>query len=131
MLERPCLELREPGVTPGLCRNGKQDLLVSPIARRTLTIYPEQEQKMKKIGFFLVVFTSIYTLADTSTVADKINAENSCACNGLPGNIPVVGLFHKSKWGTSALKVFNIDDPKAEYKCLELLNQLKAFEVCK
>jgi hypothetical protein len=35
VLQGPCLELREPGVSPGLCRNGMQDCLVSPIARRT------------------------------------------------------------------------------------------------
>lgn len=86
---------------------------------------------MKKIGFFLVITMCINTFAGAKTIADKVDANKKCVCNGLAANLPIVGLFHTSKWGTSALKVFSADDPTALDKCFQLLNQLKEIEVCR
>lgn len=84
---------------------------------------------MKYLILISIFSLSNFTKAESS-IEDQVNADRSCVCNGLPGNLPVVGLFHKSNWGTSALKVFSIDDPQAQNKCQQLLKQLKEIDVC-
>ncbi len=89
---------------------------------------------MKKLVLVSVFLISSITFADSTDIANQINADKSCVCNGLPANLPVVGLFHTSNWGTSALKVFPIhefNDPSAMDKCLQLLKQLQEIEICK
>ncbi|MBC7457587.1 MAG: hypothetical protein H7235_04870 [Bdellovibrionaceae bacterium] len=79
---------------------------------------------------FLISIVSTCAFANPISIADKLNSEVSCRCNGLPANLPVVGLFQTSHWGTSALKVFSVDDPQAQEKCQMLLKQLQEISVC-
>ncbi|MBI3299845.1 MAG: hypothetical protein HYZ75_16890 [Elusimicrobia bacterium] len=52
--------------------------------------------------------------ATRATPNEESGLEASCACNPYPSNWPVVGLFHTSQWGTSALKLFEVRVPGDE-----------------
>jgi hypothetical protein len=68
--------------------------------------------------------------AINQSVADSVNGDSTCSCNGLPANLPIVGLFHRSQWGTSLLQAFSIDDPKAQEECLNLKEELVKLRIC-
>ena len=72
----------------------------------------------------LTVLSVLYFILTSNVV----QAQTSCVCTEFPANLPVVGLFHKSDWGTSALELFRISESsspeealkKAKLECEEL-----------
>lgn len=109
----------EAGENPALCRNGKLDGRASPNTQWFLKT-PEQEVIMKLL--------SILSLLSFILASNAVQAQTSCVCTEFPANLPVVGLFHKSDWGTSALELFRINEnlspeealKKAKLECEEL-----------
>ena len=88
---------------------------------------------MKYLVFLFLICISNQAFsapAINQSVADSINGDSTCSCNGLPANLPIVGLFHGSKWGTSLLQAFSIDDPKAQEKCLNFKEELIKIGIC-
>ena len=85
---------------------------------------------MKQLLTVTIFLTSIFAFADSKDIAGLLNDERTCSCNALPANLPVVGLFHTSHWGTSALKVFSINDSNPMNSCTQLLKQLQKTEIC-
>lgn len=100
---------------------------------------PEQEVIMKssRIALCLLVVLAVATVKIIK--ADPIHDTGlrvSCQCNTYPANWPVVGLFHSSQWGSSALRLFSVKPgDKASVdagmsQCEQLLDLMQRLDVC-
>jgi hypothetical protein len=77
----------------------------------------------------------VITLTTFILTVSAVNAEN-CSCNAFPGNRPIIGLFHESEWGASALLKIPVDPfsedsvKKGVAICEQWKNYLVKIEIC-